>query len=184
MVPPGELPDGAQVVAVVAVVAVVPEALPARTWAARPAGVADRCLPPPVTLVGGSAAIGVPAASRPLPDGSVAPVPAAEQRRIGPDLLLDLDARTVHADGRPLPLTRREFDLLAHLSTRPGRVLTRTQLLATVWGLADPRYTGPRTVDVHVARLRRKLGERHGAPLATLRGVGYRWSTEQKVTRG
>jgi DNA-binding response OmpR family regulator len=88
----------------------------------------------------------------------------------------------VSADGEVLDLTRREFDLLAQLSTRPGRVLTRAQLLTAVWEPADARHAGPRTVDVHVARLRRKLGAQHGAPLSTLRGVGYRWSTRPMVT--
>jgi DNA-binding response OmpR family regulator len=108
--------------------------------------------------------------------------PPGPAKRIGPGLLLDLEGRLVSADGEALDLTRREFDLLAHLSTRPGRVLTRAQLLTAVWGLADARHAGPRTVDVHVARLRRKLGVRHGAPLSTLRGVGYRWSAGSRVT--
>ena len=66
-------------------------------------------------------------------------------------------------------LTATEFDLLAKLMSAPGRVFSREQLLASVWGQAD--YSGGRTVDVHVAQVRAKLGE--GNPIRTLRGVGY-----------
>jgi hypothetical protein len=98
--------------------------------------------------------------------------PAHEWLRAG--LSLDRAGRAVTMDGGPLELTRREFDLLAHLASRPGRVLTREHLLSTVWGHDDPRWAGPRTVDVHVARLRRKLAG-HGRCVQTVRGVGYRW---------
>jgi DNA-binding response OmpR family regulator len=84
-------------------------------------------------------------------------------------VLLDLERRTAEADGRPLSLTAMEFDLLAHLMSEPGRVFSREQLLAAVWGQAD--YGGGRTVDVHVAQLRAKLGA--ASPLRTTRGVGY-----------
>ena len=108
--------------------------------------------------------------------------PARPARRIGSQLVLDVEGRLVIADGHGLELTRREFDLLAHLSTRPGRVFTRAQLLAAVWDPVDAGHAGPRTVDVHIARLRRKLGDQHAAALTTLRGVGYRWSTRPEVT--
>lgn len=91
-----------------------------------------------------------------------------------PGLSIDRAGRAVTLDGEPLELTRREFDLLSHLASRPGRVLTRAHLLGTVWGHDDPRWAGPRTVDVHVARLRRKLAA-HGRCVQTVRGVGYRW---------
>jgi DNA-binding response OmpR family regulator len=68
-----------------------------------------------------------------------------------------------------VPLTTTEFDLLAHLMARPGRVHTRAQLLGAVWGY--PTDDPSRTVDVHVAQLRAKLGE--GSPIRTVRGVGY-----------
>jgi DNA-binding response OmpR family regulator len=84
-------------------------------------------------------------------------------------VLLDLDRRTAQADGRPVPLTAMEFDLLAYLMSEPGRVFSRGQLLSAVWGQAD--YGGGRTVDVHVAQLRAKLGA--ASPLRTTRGVGY-----------
>jgi DNA-binding winged helix-turn-helix (wHTH) protein len=159
MVPPGQVPDGAQVVAVVALV-------PGHVGPVGSAG------------TGGPVQGRRPPAPAPAPGEAGRTLEPAPARPIGPGLLLDLDGRRVLAAGCPLDLTRREFDLLAHLATRPGRVLTRAQLLATVWSPADAAEaadTGPRTVDVHVARLRRKLAA-HGAPLSTLRGVGYRWS--------
>ena len=73
-------------------------------------------------------------------------------------------------DGGAIELTRKEFDLLSHLATTPGRVFTRAQLLEAVWGYPDDIDT--RTVDVHVAQLRRKLGTR--CPVKTVRGVGYK----------
>ncbi|MCS5486938.1 response regulator transcription factor [Curtobacterium flaccumfaciens pv. beticola] len=82
---------------------------------------------------------------------------------------IDRDRRTVTADGAPVALTATEFDLLAHLAAEPGRVFERAQLLSAVWGVAD--FSGTRTVDVHVAQLRGKLGDAAG--LRTVRGVGY-----------
>ena len=73
------------------------------------------------------------------------------------------------AAGRPVELTAMEFDLLAKLMSAPGRVFTREQLLSSVWGQAD--YGGGRTVDVHIAQLRAKLGDE--SPIRTSRGVGY-----------
>ncbi|MCZ7418679.1 winged helix-turn-helix domain-containing protein [Verrucosispora sp. WMMA2121] len=78
-------------------------------------------------------------------------------------------ARTVYCDGREIPLTRREFDLLRHLADHPRRVFTRAQLLDRVWG--HP-FTGARSVDVHVRRLRAKLGADLPV-ISTVRGVGY-----------
>jgi DNA-binding response OmpR family regulator len=78
-------------------------------------------------------------------------------------------------EDRPLPLSRREFELLAFLAERPGRVYTREELLEAIWG---PDYLGtPRTVDQHILQLREKLGEDPKAPrfLETVRGVGYRF---------
>ncbi|KIX84641.1 response regulator transcription factor [Thermus filiformis] len=103
----------------------------------------------------------------------------ARPRRLiqrGP-LVLDLDRLEARLEGRPLPLTRREFDLLAFLARRPGRVYTREELLEAVWG----EYLGtPRTVDQHILQLREKLGEDPKAPrfLETVRGVGYRFREE------
>jgi DNA-binding response OmpR family regulator len=83
---------------------------------------------------------------------------------------VDLQAREVTVDGVRVEMTRKEFDLLAYLVTTPGRVFTRAQLLEAVWDYPDGIDT--RTVDVHVAQLRRKLGPR--SPVKTVRGVGYR----------
>ena len=101
----------------------------------------------------------------------------AGRRRLlkrGP-LLLDLERREATLEGRPLPLSRREFALLAFLAERPGRVYTREELLEAVWG---QDYLGtPRTVDQHILQLREKLREDPRAPrfLETVRGVGYRF---------
>lgn len=88
--------------------------------------------------------------------------------RLGP-LLLDRARHVATVDGEPVALTATEFDLLAHLVGAPGRVFTREQLLSSVWGQAY--YGGGRTVDVHVAQLRSKLGS--ASPIVTIRGVGY-----------
>ncbi|MCV2393499.1 response regulator transcription factor [Actinotalea sp. M2MS4P-6] len=82
---------------------------------------------------------------------------------------LDRETRRVRVCDRPVDLTPTEFDLLAHLVAHPDRVFTREELLSTVWGYAAA--AGTRTVDVHVAQLRSKLGE--DAPIRTVRGVGY-----------
>ncbi len=83
---------------------------------------------------------------------------------------LDPDRRSVTVDDRPVALTLTEFNLLAALLRSRGRVLGRAELMAQAWGQAD--YGASRTVDVHVAQLRAKLGE--GCPIETVRGVGYR----------
>ncbi len=83
--------------------------------------------------------------------------------------VLDPTRRSLTRDGTPIALTATEFDLLAHLMASPGRVFGRGQLLASVWGQAD--YAGGRTVDVHVAQLRAKLGDAN--PIRTVRGIGY-----------
>jgi DNA-binding response OmpR family regulator len=84
-------------------------------------------------------------------------------------VVLDPAARTVTAAGEPVSLTATEFDLLEHLMRHRRQVLRREQLLAEVWGYAAEVTT--RTVDVHVAQLRAKLGA--ASPLRTVRGVGY-----------
>ena len=82
---------------------------------------------------------------------------------------LDLVTRRVTVSGDPVVLTATEFDLLAHLMAHPGRVYSREQLLSEVWGYAA--VVGTRTVDVHVAQVRAKLGDL--SPIRTVRGVGY-----------
>ena len=100
------------------------------------------------------------------------PAPAPDDRD-GLDLAVDTDQRRAVVEGREMDLTRLEFDLLAHLVAAPDRVHTRSALLTSLW---DGRHGGSRTVDVHVHRLRSKLGDRTGRALQTVRGVGYRWS--------
>ena len=82
---------------------------------------------------------------------------------------VDRVRRRVTVAGREVTLTSTEFDLLAMLLRRPGRVFSREELLSEVWGYSAK--AGTRTVDVHVAQVRAKLGE--GSPLRTVRGVGY-----------
>ncbi|HEU4421582.1 MAG TPA: response regulator transcription factor [Pilimelia sp.] len=97
--------------------------------------------------------------------------PAGQERvrRVGA-VTLDPGRREVTAAGTGVQLTSTEFDLLAHLMGRPGRVFTREELLASVWGYAA--LAGTRTVDVHVAQVRAKLGAAAGV-IRTVRGVGY-----------
>ena len=94
--------------------------------------------------------------------------PAAALLSVG-RVSLDPDRRRAYADEVEVPLTTTEFDLLAFLLRRPGRVYEREQLLSEVWGYAAA--AGTRTVDVHVAQLRAKLGD--ASPIRTVRGVGY-----------
>ncbi|MEV6300374.1 winged helix-turn-helix domain-containing protein [Actinoplanes sp. NPDC051861] len=103
---------------------------------------------------------------------------AAEPPLEGPEVRLLLGSRQALLDGAALPLTRLEFDLLLYLAERPRRVFTRSQLLTAVWGY---ERAGERTVDVHVRRLRLKLG--NTLPLiTTVYGVGYRLADDARVT--
>jgi DNA-binding response OmpR family regulator len=86
------------------------------------------------------------------------------------DVVVDRNAREVTVDGEPVELTTKEFDLLATLLENPGVVVSRDQLLDRVWGMTYPG--GTRTVDVHVAQLRRKLGRPE--LIRTVRGAGYK----------
>ena len=85
------------------------------------------------------------------------------------DVSLNRARHRVTVADEPVELTATEFDLLAYLMARPGRVVTRDQLLSGVWGYSAA--AGTRTVDVHVAQVRAKLGE--ASPIRTVRGVGY-----------
>ena len=88
------------------------------------------------------------------------------------DLSIDEDTYVVRLKGQPLDLTYREFELLKFLASHPSRVFTRGQLLQAVWGY--DYYGGTRTVDVHIRRLRAKLGAEHEKLIGTVRGVGYK----------
>jgi DNA-binding response OmpR family regulator len=89
------------------------------------------------------------------------------------DLLLNLETYQATIAKRPLDLTYMEYELLKFLAQNPGKVFTREILLSRVWGYEY--YGGARTVDVHVRRLRAKLGEEHANLIATVRSVGYRF---------
>jgi len=91
--------------------------------------------------------------------------------RVG-ELSIDPSTYQVRLRGRPLDLTYKEFQLLFFLAQRPGRVYSRQQLLQEVWGYDF--FGGTRTVDVHVRRLRAKLGAEHENMIATIRNVGYK----------
>ncbi|MFD3699749.1 winged helix-turn-helix domain-containing protein [Streptomyces sp. NPDC058646] len=108
------------------------------------------------------------------------PAPAAPSAGPGPDaagdtrVRIDPAQRTAEVDGEVLDLTYLEFELLAHLVAHPHRVHSRDQLVTTVWGYG---HVGDgRTVDVHIARLRRKLGAAHRGSIQTVRRVGYKYA--------
>ena len=88
-------------------------------------------------------------------------------------LVLNLETYQAGISGRPLDLTYMEYELLKFLATHPGKVFTRETLLSRVWGYEY--YGGARTVDVHVRRLRAKLGNEHEQLIQTVRSVGYRF---------
>ncbi len=87
------------------------------------------------------------------------------------ELVMNLDTYQAAIAGRPLDLTYMEYELLRFLAARPGKVFTREDLLSRVWGYNY--FGGARTVDVHIRRLRAKLGEEHAGLIQTIRSVGY-----------
>ncbi|GLY16374.1 response regulator transcription factor [Kineosporia rhizophila] len=100
-----------------------------------------------------------------------AKVSRSEQLDLGKGLMVDVGGRRVELSGQEVHLTRTEFDLLHALAQRPGRVVTREQMLAEVWAWPDPPTSGAsRTVDSHVKTLRRKIGPER---IRTVHGVGY-----------
>ncbi len=101
--------------------------------------------------------------------------PNADEVLRGGDLVVDEATYQARIKGRPLDLTFKEFELLKYLAQHPGRVFTRAQLLQEVWGY--DYFGGTRTVDVHVRRLRAKLGPEHEALVGTVRNVGYKFVT-------
>jgi DNA-binding CsgD family transcriptional regulator len=107
------------------------------------------------------------AVASPERETAAGPAPAPRSADV---IVVDRDRRVATVAGQPLDLTYREFELLAFLVEHPGRVFSRAQLLRTVWDQAE---VGSRTVDVHVRRLRVKLGDEAGR-LTTVRNVGYR----------
>jgi DNA-binding response OmpR family regulator len=116
-------------------------------------------------------------------DAMGAPTELPEEIRSG-ELHIDEATYTARLRGRVLDLTFKEFELLKYLAQHPGRVFTRAVLLQEVWGY--DYFGGTRTVDVHVRRLRAKLGLEHEALIGTVRNVGYRFVPEgtDAATRG
>jgi DNA-binding response OmpR family regulator len=116
-------------------------------------------------------------------DATGAPTELPEEIRSG-ELHIDEATYTARLRGRVLDLTFKEFELLKYLAQHPGRVFTRAVLLQEVWGY--DYFGGTRTVDVHVRRLRAKLGLEHEALIGTVRNVGYRFVPEgtDAATRG
>jgi len=96
-------------------------------------------------------------------------------------LILNLETYQAAVEGRPLDLTYMEYELLKHFATHPGKVFTREVLLSRVWGY--DYYGGARTVDVHVRRLRAKLGEEYAGHISTVRSVGYRFGRPSHAAR-
>jgi DNA-binding winged helix-turn-helix (wHTH) protein len=165
-----------------------PDAGPAQPW--------DEQVPPPgrdatllaVVPIPGTGtslaivgyAITTSAADPAAPPAPAAQPPSGDQASPGHGLLLDHAQRRVWIDGREVQLTFQEFELLAFLAAHPAIVFTRAELAERVWhrslgqdGRPAPRDS--RTVDVHVSRLRRKLGPCYGACLVTEYRVGYRF---------
>jgi DNA-binding response OmpR family regulator len=101
------------------------------------------------------------------------PAEESQQEISAGELAIDAGGYTARLRGRPIDLTYKEFELLKYLVQHPGRVFTRAQLLQEVWGY--DYYGGTRTVDVHVRRLRAKLGPEHEQLIGTVRNVGYRF---------
>ncbi|MCX6445328.1 MAG: response regulator transcription factor, partial [Actinobacteria bacterium] len=99
--------------------------------------------------------------------------PTSGEIRTG-DVVIDENSYSARIKGRALDLTFKEFELLKYLAQHPGRVFTRSQLLQEIWGY--DYFGGTRTVDVHIRRLRSKLGPEFEAIIGTVRNVGYRFT--------
>ena len=99
--------------------------------------------------------------------------PSLKEIRSG-EVVIDEDSYTAKIKGRSLDLTYKEFELLKYLAQHPGRVFSRSQLLQEIWGY--DYFGGTRTVDVHIRRLRSKLGPEFESVIDTVRNVGYRFA--------
>jgi len=101
--------------------------------------------------------------------------PTSSEIRQG-DVVIDENTYTAKIKGTSLDLTFKEFELLKYLAQHPGRVFTRAQLLQEIWGY--DYFGGTRTVDVHIRRLRSKLGPEFESIIGTVRNVGYRFTVQ------
>ena len=104
--------------------------------------------------------------------------PSTSRRRTG--LTLDLGRKKLRLDGETAPLTYREFELLQFLVLREGRTVSRTEIIDSLWADAEGEVPNERTIDVHVRRLRAKLGD-YGDVVRTVRGGGYRFDRHADV---
>jgi DNA-binding response OmpR family regulator len=130
---------------------------------ARPAGAVR-----PVTAIHAGA-------TWPAGPGGSAPAAAAVPPADG--LVLDTAGRRVLVEGRDIGLVFREFELLQFLAMNPGRALSRSEIFRSVWG--EEPFESSRTVDIHVHRVRRKLGPAHSRHIVTVRRIGYRYEAGQ-----
>jgi len=105
--------------------------------------------------------------------------PSLKEIRSG-EVVIDEDSYTAKIKGRTLDLTFKEFELLKYLAQHPGRVFSRSQLLQEIWGY--DYFGGTRTVDVHIRRLRSKLGPEFESVIDTVRNVGYRFTQNGSQT--
>ncbi|GAA2820276.1 winged helix-turn-helix domain-containing protein [Kitasatospora sp. CM 4170] len=165
------LPEGAAVVAALPP-GVLPQALLAQYGAQFGAAAPGHPMVGYLVLV--PAETGTPAGPAPAGAGAGGPAAVRPVRPAGRGITVDVERRNAYVDGRLLDLTYLEFELLAHLTEHPQRVHTRDHLVSAVWGYG---HVGDgRTVDVHVARLRRKLGSAYRESIVTVRRVGYKYT--------
>jgi Transcriptional regulatory protein, C terminal len=104
-------------------------------------------------------------------------VPAAAEAPPADGLVIDTAGRRVLVEGRDIGLVFREFELLQFLALNPGRALSRPEIFRSVWG--EEHFESSRTVDIHVHRVRRKLGPAHSRHIVTVRRIGYRYEAGQ-----
>ena len=112
---------------------------------------------------------------RTSPNRVLSPAPPAPMPLAAGGLVLDTAGRRALVGGRDARLVYLEFELLQFLMVNAGRALTRAEIFRSVWG--EEPYEASRTVDIHVHRIRRKLGPEHGRNLVTVRRIGFRYET-------
>ena len=117
---------------------------------------------------------------RALTERAATPKPPSTDARRRTGIVLDLSRKRLTIDGDAAPLTYREFELLQHLVLREGRTVARSDIIGSLWGEGDTDVPNERTIDVHIRRLRSKLGE-YGDIVRTIRGSGYRFDRHADV---
>ncbi|CAN5327898.1 hypothetical protein BH09ACT5_BH09ACT5_08530 [soil metagenome] len=106
---------------------------------------------------------------------------AEEPEKVRTGVVIDISRKRVALDGETAPLTYKEFELLQYLVLREGRTIDRAELISSLWSAADDEIPNERTIDVHVRRLRAKLGDYEDI-VRTVRGVGYRFDRHADVS--